>query len=134
MLRSILAIVVAAATWIVLATLLNLVVRFAWPAYAAVEQSMQFTLPMLLLRLLFGLIASFASGLIGARIARAAGNAAMYVFAALLLAMFVPVHYNLWSRFPVWYHLFFLASLVVFTVLGARSAAKLESATASAST
>jgi hypothetical protein len=53
----------------------------------------------------------------------------MYVWAALLLAMFAPVHYNLWSRFPVWYQLFFLASLVVFTVLGARGASKLESAT-----
>jgi hypothetical protein len=118
MLRSILSVVVAAVTWIAVATLLNLVIRFTWSDYAAVEQSMHFTLPMLLLRLLIGVIASFVSGFVGARVAKG-GKWPMGVFATLLLAMFLPVHYNLWSRFPVWYHGFFLMSLVVFTTLGA---------------
>jgi hypothetical protein len=117
MLRSILSIVIAAVTWIAVATLLNLVIRFTWSDYAAVEQSMHFTLPMLLLRLLLGVIASFAAGFVGARVAK--GKWPMGIFAVLLLAMFLPVHYNLWSRFPVWYHAFFLMSLVGFTTLGA---------------
>jgi integral membrane sensor domain MASE1 len=37
----------------------------------------------------------------------------------VLLALFVPVHDQLWPRFPAWYHVVFLASLVVFTPLGA---------------
>ena len=120
MLRSVLAVLAAAVAWVVVATLLNLAIRHSWAEYAAVEQSMSFTLPMLLLRLLVGVAASFASGLAGALISK--GNRKpIYVFAVLLLALFLPVHYSLWARFPVWYHLFFLASLLVFPVLGAMS-------------
>ncbi|HEY3075248.1 MAG TPA: hypothetical protein VGJ74_08755 [Burkholderiales bacterium] len=31
----------------------------------------------------------------------------------------IPVHYTLWNRFPAWYHVLFIASLVLFTLLGA---------------
>ena len=120
MLRSVLAVVAAAAAWVVVATILNLIIRHSWAEYAAVERSMSFTLPMLLLRLLVGVAASFASGLAGALVSK--GNRRpIYVFAVLLLALFLPVHYSVWARFPVWYHLFFLASLLVFPVLGAMS-------------
>jgi hypothetical protein len=97
---------------------LNLVLRFGWQDYAAAEPGMSFTLPMLLLRLLLGVAASFAAGLVAALISRGS-RWPVYVVAILLLAAFVPVHYNLWARFPVWYHLFFLASLVAFSYLGA---------------
>jgi len=120
MLRSVLAVVAAAVAWVVVATLLNLAIRYSWAHYGAVEQSMSFTLPMLLLRLLVGVGASFASGLAATVISK--GNTKpIYVFAVLLLALFLPVHYGLWARFPVWYHLFFLASLLAFPVLGAMS-------------
>ena len=36
----------------------------------------------------------------------------------LLLIGFIPVHISLWDRFPVWYHLTFLLSLVPLTYLG----------------
>jgi hypothetical protein len=39
----------------------------------------------------------------------------------LLLLLFLPTHYLLWQRFPVWYHLVFLGSLIVIPLLGARS-------------
>lgn len=120
MLRSVLAVVAAGVAWVVVATLLNLAIRYMWADYAAVEQSMSFTLPMLFVRLLVGVGASFASGLAGALISKGNGKP-IYVFAVLLLALFLPVHYSLWARFPVWYHLFFLASLLVFPVLGAMS-------------
>jgi len=35
----------------------------------------------------------------------------------ILLAAFIPIHYYLWPRFPVWYHLTFLSSLVVVPVI-----------------
>jgi hypothetical protein len=41
------------------------------------------------------------------------------VLVALLLVFFVPIHAMLWDKFPAWYHLVFLASLVGFTWLGA---------------
>jgi hypothetical protein len=28
-----------------------------------------------------------------------------------MLLMFVPIHYGLWDKFPVWYHLVFLITL-----------------------
>ena len=120
MVRSVLAVVAAAVAWTVVATFLNLAIRYGWADYAAVEQAMNFTLPMLLLRLLVGVGASFASGLAGALVSK--GNRKpIYAFAVLVFALFLPVHYSLWTRFPVWYHLFFLASLLVFPVLGAMS-------------
>ena len=67
-----------------------------------------------------GVLASVAAGLIAAVIARRA-RWPVYVVSLVLLLIFIPVHHNLWTRFPAWYHLFFLASLVVFTLLGARA-------------
>ena len=38
----------------------------------------------------------------------------------LLLIAFVPVHVQLWSLFPFWYHLVFLGTLVPLMLLGSR--------------
>src|SRR5258705_617907 len=106
--------------WVVVATVGNRVLRAAWPGYAAVEVAMKFTLAMLLLRLLLGALSSLCAGFFAAWIAK--GNrVAVTVLAGLLLVAFIPVHYTLWERFPVWYHLTFLLSLFVATVLGAVS-------------
>jgi len=35
------------------------------------------------------------------------------------LAAFLPVHYSLWNRFPIWYHLVFLISIIPLVLLGA---------------
>ena len=43
---------------------------------------------------------------------------AVYACAAILLLFFLPVHYNLWHKFPVWYHLAFLVTLAPLVVLG----------------
>jgi hypothetical protein len=37
-----------------------------------------------------------------------------------LIVIFIPVHYALWEKFPLWYHVVFFASLAVMTMLGAR--------------
>jgi hypothetical protein len=103
--------------WAVVATLVNLALRFGWADYAAVEKAMSFTLEMLLVRLALGAVASLSAGFVAARIAKHNGGA-VKVTAALLLLMFIPVHHALWDRFPAWYHLTFLFSLVVMTLLG----------------
>jgi hypothetical protein len=82
---------------------------------------MRFTPEMMFARLLLGVLASVAAGLAAATIARRI-KWPVYVVSLVLLLVFIPVHHGLWTHFPAWYHLFFLASLVVFTLLGARGA------------
>ena len=36
----------------------------------------------------------------------------------IILAMFLPEHVKLWTRFPVWYHRSFLVPLVPLVALG----------------
>jgi hypothetical protein len=36
----------------------------------------------------------------------------------IILAMFLPVHVSIWSKFPVWYHLAFLVPLVPLVAAG----------------
>ncbi|HTM58764.1 MAG TPA: hypothetical protein VL199_00275 [Burkholderiales bacterium] len=103
--------------WAVAATLLNLALRHSWPDYAAVEKQMDFTLLMMIARLIIGALASVAAGLAAAWISRR--NAiATWVVIATMLAIFIPVHVGLWARFPTWYHLFFFTSLALFPLVG----------------
>ena len=121
MLRAILAVLVGVFAWAAAATVLNLGLRMAWPDYAAAEPAMRFTLEMMFARLLVGVLASVAAGLVAALVARRA-KWPVYIVVLVLLLVFIPIHHGLWARFPAWYHLFFLASLAVFTLLGARRA------------
>jgi hypothetical protein len=50
--------------------------------------------------------------------ARALGVLAGLLPGMILLAGFIPQHISLWDRFPVWYHLTFLLSLIPLTYLG----------------
>ena len=103
--------------WAVSATLINLALRLSWPAYAAVEKSLEFTLLMLIARLIMGALATLAAGLVSAWISRR--NAiATWTLIAVLLAIFIPVHISLWAKFPAWYHLVFFASLALFPLVG----------------
>ena len=115
---AVLAVVAGLLAWFVVATLANLVLRAALPGYAAVEKAMNFTLGMLVARLLVGALASVAAGA-AAALARHA-PAARYALALVLVLFFIPVHINLWDRFPLWYHLAFLASLAPLALAGAR--------------
>ena len=44
----------------------------------------------------------------------------VYVFALLLLALFVPVHVSLWDKFPIWYHIVCLGFLFPLVKLGTK--------------
>ena len=105
-------------TWVVVATVGNLLLRAVWPNYAEVEVAMNFTPAMLALRLLLGALSSLCAGFLAAWITKR-GRGTVKTLAGLLLVVFIPVHYRLWDRFPGWYHLVFLVSLVVATFLGA---------------
>src|ERR1043166_1300974 len=117
MLRSILAVIIAIITWFLVATIGNLIVRLAIPGYSAVEVSLNFTLTMMICRLVVGLVSSLCTVLVCAKISR--NRIAAKIVAAIILILFLPVHYMLWNKFPVWYHLFFLITLAPTILIGA---------------
>jgi hypothetical protein len=103
--------------WIALVIALNAILRRLWPDYAAVEKTMAFTAPMMIARLSMSGVSSLLSGAIAAVLGRDRFKPALAAGIVLLL-FFIPVHYSLWSKFPVWYHLTFLTSLVILSVAG----------------
>ena len=116
MLRLIGASVAGVLAWAVVVTLLNLGLRHGWHDYAsvehdyaAVEKAMTFTLAMMVARLSMSAAASLASGAVAAWLGRSPRPPLLA--GIVLLLLFLPVHYTLWDRFPVWYHLTFLVSL-----------------------
>jgi len=106
-------------TWIIVATIGNLLFRVAWPGYAEAEIATMFTLAMMVARLLLGALSSLCAGFTGAWITKGNGTATK-ILGIVVTAMFVPVHYLLWDKFPIWYHAIFLASLFPLTLLGAK--------------
>lgn len=117
--RSIIAFISAVLTFVVVASVLNRLARIGLPGYAAAEPALAFTLPMLWARLTLGALASASAGYVVARIARDARRLPLWLGGTLLVS-FLPAHYHLWTRFPVWYHAVFLLTLVPLVVLGAR--------------
>jgi hypothetical protein len=117
MIKSILAVIVAVITWFIVATIGNWILRLVLPGYSAVEVSMNFTLTMMICRLILGLVSSLCAGFVCATTAR--NTVAPKVAAGIMVLLFLPVHYMLWAKFPIWYHLFFLISLAPTLLIGA---------------
>ena|ERR1700758_1180320 len=118
MIRGVCAVVVAVFVWFVVATIGNLALRVMIPGYAEVERAMSFTLPMQIARLALGLVSSLCAGAVCAAITRSKGLP-VKVLAGIMVLLFLPVHYSLWAKFPVWYHAFFLITLAPAVMLGA---------------
>jgi hypothetical protein len=116
--KGILGVVAGLAVWVVLATVAGLILRAAWPEYASVADSMTFTFPMKVARLSIGALATVAAGLAAGVISRS--TAAALMVGALLLVAFIPEHIRLWDKFPVWYHLTFLLSLVPLSYISGK--------------
>jgi hypothetical protein len=122
MARDILGVIAGLAVWIAIAVVAGLIMRSAWSEYARVADAMTFTLPMMFARLSIGALATVGAGWTAAVIARRSVLAT--VTAGLLLVVaFVPQHIILWNKFPVWYHLTFLISLVPLAYLGGQISA-----------
>ncbi len=112
------AVFAALVAWIFVATVLNLPLRAFWPHYHEAETAFHFTFAMKLARLALGAVSSLAAGFVAAWIGKDRMRAAMLT-GVVLLGLFIPDHYLIWNKFPVWYHLTFLVSLVPLTLLGA---------------
>jgi hypothetical protein len=107
----------------VLVSLGGLVIRATWPEYVAVAQSMQFTLPMLIARLALSTVTLLIAA--GVTFAIAKREAATLALGIILVVAFIPQHIKLWHDFPVWYHAYFLLTLIPLCILGGRIAARI---------
>jgi hypothetical protein len=116
MARNLIGVVTGLAVWLTLAIVAGLIMRGTWPAYASVADAMTFTLPMMIARLSIGALATVSMGFVTALITRSA--VARLIPGLLLLMVFIPQHVMLWDKFPIWYHLTFLLSLVPLTFVG----------------
>lgn len=102
--------------WFLVATIGNMLLRL-WPGYAAAEILTTFTFAMMTARLSLSAFSSIGAGYAVAWITKVNGRA-VKVLGLVLTMMFLPVHYALWDKFPVWYHGLFLLSLLPLTFLG----------------
>lgn len=119
MFRKIGAVVAALITWTVVIVLLNFGLRYGFAGYAAVEKAMTFTLGMMVARLSISFVATLSAGAVTAWIARDRLICPL-ITGVVLLAIFIPVHMHIWEHFPLWYHLIFLPSLPILSVVGGR--------------
>ena len=88
------------------------------PGYHAAEATLDFTLSMKIARLVMAAATSISAGAVVGLI-EPSRRWAGWLVGLIILAMFVPVHIGLWSKFPVWYHLSFLVPLAPLVALGA---------------
>jgi hypothetical protein len=116
MLRVIGGTIVGIVVWLFLVTVIDRGLRFEWHDYMAVYKAMAFTLPMMAARLSESAVSSLVSGYVAASIGR--GRWAPILSGVILLLPFIYIHSQLWHRFPIWYHLTFLTSLLVLSVVG----------------
>ena len=126
--RSIFAFIVGLVVWVLVVSLLNRLLRLGLQGYAAAEPQMAFTYGMMAARLTVGALASLAAGAVTRAIAPSS-TPALWVLGTVLLAAFIPIHVRLWTKFPVWYHLVFLGTLIPLVVLGgtfSRSRSRIE--------
>ena len=117
-LKTVGAVIAALVTWFLIATVLNLALRAWWPHYHEAETAFNFTIAMKLARLVLGAISTLSAGFVAAWIGKSRMGSATLTGIALL-CLFIPGHYRIWDKFPVWYHLTFLVSLLPLTLLGA---------------
>ena len=117
-LKTVGAVIAALVIWFFVATVLNLALRAWWPHYHEAEIAFNFTFAMKLARLVLGAISTLGAGFVAAWIDKGRTRAATLT-GIVLLGLFIPGHYRIWDKFPVWYHLTFLVSLLPLTLLGA---------------
>ena len=116
--RFILACLAGLLTWMVVVSVINRMLRLSLPNYTAAEHTLQFTLAMKWARLLMAIVTSAAAGAVTGWISRSRSWAPLIV-GSVVLVMFLPAHIAIWSKFPVWYHLTFLLTIIPAVLAGA---------------
>jgi hypothetical protein len=115
--RIVLGVVAGVVAWLVIVTLIDRPMRYLWPDYAANFTAMTFTLPMMLARLTESTIALVLATIIALRVAPASRYAG-WGFGIVMFLIFAPYHlFVIWNKFPIWYHAYFLASLLAIPLI-----------------
>jgi hypothetical protein len=117
--RSILAFIAGFLAWGVVVTLINFVLRATIEGYVAAEPKLSFTFGMMVARLVMAAVTSLAAGAVTGWVAPSSERPA-WALGIVVLALFIPVHINLWHVLPIWYHLTFLLTIVPLVVIGSR--------------
>ena len=68
-------------------------------------------------RLAMAIVTSLAAGV--TRTVSRSSRWAPLIVGSVVLAMFLPLHIAIWSKFPVWYHLTFLLTIIPAVLVGA---------------
>ncbi len=110
--RAILAVIAGIVTWVVLAVGIDAGMSHFWPAYVVAKHTEIFNLDMMLARLTESTVALVVAAVVAARVAPAS-RLAPWAMGIVMLLIFIPVHYMVWDKFPIWYHAYFLSSLVL---------------------
>jgi hypothetical protein len=116
--RSLVACIVGLLVWFVVVTIINRLLRLSLENYTAAEHTLQFTLGMKWARLAMAIVTSIAAGAVTGWISRPSRWESLLVGSVVFL-MFLPAHIALWNRFPVWYHLTFLLTIIPAVLAGA---------------
>ena len=118
MIRNILAVVLGLVAFTLAASLCGALLRL-WPDYVSAAPAVAFTLAMQIARLAVGALSTLAAGAVTGAIAKR-NRTVVLATGIVLLAIFVPIHVTVWDKFPIWYHLVWLVSIVPLTLLGGR--------------
>jgi hypothetical protein len=116
--RSLFACLAGLLTWMVVVTVINRILRMSLPNYTVAEHTLQFTLAMKWARLVMSVLTSLAAGAVTRWVSPSSRWAPLTV-GGIVFALFLPAHISIWSKFPVWYHLTFLLTIIPAVFLGA---------------
>jgi hypothetical protein len=109
--RDIGAVVAGLASWWLVAAVGYWLLRAISADYALAEPTADFTPPMLMARLLVGIVCSIVAGATCGAIA-GPDSVAPAIVGGLMLILLVPIQYSVWTDFPNWYHVVFFGSVV----------------------
>jgi hypothetical protein len=117
MVRTVLGVIAGVVAWLVLVTVMDRTMRHFWPDYAANFTAMTFTMQMMFARLAESTVALIIASMIAVGVAPAS-RAVAWAFGIVMLLPFAYYHLTMiFDKFPVWYHAYFLTSLIVVPVL-----------------
>ncbi len=117
------------ATWIVIGGAGFFLLRSISLSYALAEPTKAYTFPMLLSRLMVGVVCTLAAGAVATATAKGS-RIASYWLAFVLFLLSAPIHLpthlgiSVWADYPLWYHVAYLVPLMPLTIFGGNLAVK----------
>ena len=100
------------ASYAIIGSLGLYLLKIGWADYAIASKDKSYTLAMLLSRLLVGILASIAAGISAAKISNDNVKSAWFV-GAIVFCWAAYIHiFEVWTDYPIWYHLAYLLPII----------------------